>query len=171
MGYNVSTWYQDSRAVIVDRYGDDADLFCDILAATSPRKQVRANWLLAVRTFGSYKKTGGYNKTGMMKAHWMNVDRALDGTPLSGYKVPAFAANLRGDLERVTIDTWVLVYYGIQQPNIRRKEYYRMEKAMQMLARRRSMKPAEYQAMIWCKAVIAAGRTPYSYVDAAKGVF
>jgi thermostable 8-oxoguanine DNA glycosylase len=64
-----------------------------------------------------------------------------------------------------------MVYYGFKQLRIRRKEYYRMEKAMQMLARQRGMQPAEYQAMIWCKAVTSAGRTPYSYVDAAKGGF
>jgi hypothetical protein len=167
----MSKWYQDSRAVIVGLYGDDADLFCDILAATSPRKQVRANWNLAVRIYNSFKRTGWFNKTGMMKAHWMNVERVLSGEPLQGYKVPAFAANLKGDLERVTIDTWVLYYYKLKQHQIRRKEYYRMEKAIQMLARHRDMRPAEYQAMIWVKAVLSVGKTPYSYADAANGVF
>jgi hypothetical protein len=146
-------------------------LFCDLLAATSPRKQVKANWNLAVRIMDEVKINGRYKRYGMMKAHWMNVDRALAGEPLSGYKVPAFAANLKGDLQRVTIDTWVMAYFGLKQVQIRRKEYYRMEKAIQMLARHRGMKPAEYQAMIWCKAVTKAGRTPYSYVDAAKGGF
>ena len=164
----MSTWYQDSRAIIVDRFGDDADLFCDILAATSPRKQVRANWNLAVRIYDAVQDRGTYGTKGMMRAHIHNVDRALNREPLSGYKVPAFAANLRGDLERVTIDTWILSYFGLKQDRIRRAEYFRMEKAIQMLARHRGMKPAEYQAMIWCKAVERAGRTPYSYVDAAE---
>ncbi len=164
----MNTWYQDSRAVIVERFGDDADMFCDILAATSPRKQVKANWNLAVKILREYKSTGSYFRRGMMKSHWMNVDRALKGEPLSGYKVPAFAANLRGDLERVTIDTWVLSFFRLKQYQIRRAEYFRMEKAIQMLARHRGMKPAEYQAMIWCKAVERAGRTPYSYADAAN---
>jgi hypothetical protein len=167
----MSTWYQDSRQLIEHLYDEDADMFCDLLAATSPRKQVKANWNLAVRIYDEVKNTGTYNTRGMMRCHVMNVDRALNGEPLHGYKVPAFAANLRGDLERVTIDVWVMVYYGLKQGQIRRKEYYRMEKAIQMLARRRGYKPAEYQAMIWCKAVTMAGRTPYSYVDAYKGAF
>ena len=167
----MNTWYQDSRAVIVKRFGDDADLFCDILAATSPRKQVKANWNLAVRIYESFKKGNEYSKTGMMPNHILNTDRALAGEPLHGYKVPAFAANLRGDLERVSIDTWTLYYFGLQQSMIRRKEYFRMEKAIQMLACHRGMKPAEYQAMIWCKAVERAGKTPVSYADCVKGAF
>ena len=167
----MSSWYQDSRAIIVERFGDDADLFCDILAATSPRKQVRANWNLAVRIYNSFKKGNEYSKTSMMPAHILNTDRALAGEPLHGWKVPAFAANLRGDLERVTIDSWTLFYFGLKQNRIRRKEYYHMEKAIQMLARHRGMRPAEYQAMIWAKAVSSVGKIPYSYADAANGVF
>ena len=46
-------WYTDCRTAIILKYGDDADLFCDILAATSPRKQVKANWNLAERVFNA----------------------------------------------------------------------------------------------------------------------
>lgn len=161
-------WYKDSRQVIEQLYGDDADMFCDLLAATSPRKQVKVNWKMAVTIFDEYKETGRINCEGVMRSHQSNVIRAIYGLPLSGWKVPAFAANLKGDMERVTIDTWTLRYFGLKQNRIRGKEYFRMEKALQKMARRRGMKPAEYQAIIWVKAIIAAGRTPYSYVDAVE---
>ncbi len=160
-------WYSDSRKTIEKIFGDDADLFCDLLAATSPRKQVKVNWNLAKRIYQEYKNTGDFDDKGLLLCHILNVERALAREPLHGYKVPAFAANLKGNMNRVTIDMWVLYYFGLQQSRIRYKEYYRMEAAIQKMARRRNMKPAEYQAMIWCKAVTKAGRTPVSYKDVA----
>jgi len=160
-----TNWYKDSRQIIEKLYGDDADMFCDILAATSPRKQVKVNWDIAQNIYERYKHDGYIDYQGLMGSHIPNVLRAIYREPLHGYKVPAFAANLKGDMNRVSIDTWTIRYFGIKQREIRRKEYYRLEKAIQLLAKHRGMKPAEYQAIIWCEAVIKAGRTPVSYAD------
>ena len=159
MNNPASNWYTDSRQAIKQLYGDDADMFCDILAATSPQKQVSVNWDIAQNIYERYKHDGYIDCQGLMGSHIPNVLRAIYREPLHGYKVPAFAANLKGDLNRCTIDIWTLRYFGLQQKRIRRKEYYRLE------AQHRGMKPAEYQAMIWCKAVTAAGRTPVSYAN------
>ncbi len=161
-------WYSESRKIIEKIFGDDADLFCNLLAATSPRKQVKVNWDLARHIYERYKHDGYIDCSGVMSTQIPNVLRALYGEPLSGYKVVAFAANLKSDMNRVTIDIWTLRYFGLKQSRIRRKEYYRMEAAIQKMARRRNMKPAEYQAMIWCKAVTKAGKTPVSYKDVAN---
>ncbi len=160
-------WYSESRKTIETIFGDDADMFCDLLAATSPRKQVKANWNVARDIYERYKHDGYIDCSGIMSSMIPNVLRALYRESLSGYKVPAFAANLKGDLNRVTLDVWTLRYFGMKQDMIRRKEYFRLEAAIQKMARRRGMKPAEYQAMIWCKAVTKAGRTPVSYKDVA----
>ena len=165
MNSPASNWYKDSRQVIEKLYGDDADMFCDILAATSPRKQVKVNWDIAQHIYERYKHDGYIDCQGIMPNMVPNVLRAIYGEPLSGYKVPAFAANLKGDMNRVSIDTWTIRYFGITQREIRRKEYYRLEKAIQLLAKHRGMLPAEYQAMIWCKAVTKAGKMPVSYAD------
>ncbi len=160
-------WYLDSRKTIETIFGDDADMFCDLLAATSPRKQVKANWNVARDIYERYKHDGYIDCSGIMRTMIPNVLRALYREPLSGYKVPAFAANLKGDMDRVTLDIWTLRYFGLRQTYIRRKEYFRLEVAIQKMARRRGMKPAEYQAIIWCKAVTKAGRIPVSYKDVA----
>ncbi len=165
MNNPASNWYTDSRQAIKQLYGDDADMFCDILAATSPQKQVSVNWDIAQNIYERYKHDGYIDCQGLMGSHIPNVLRALYREPLHGYKVPAFAANLKGDMNSVTIDRWTLRYFGLKQNKIRRKEYYRLEKAIQLLAKHRGMLPAEYQAMIWCKAVTAAGKTPVSYAD------
>ena len=165
MNNPASNWYTDSRQVIEQLYGDAADMFCDILAATSPRKQVKVNWDISQNIYERYKHDGYIDCQGLMGSHIPNVLRAIYREPLHGYKVPAFAANLKGDLNRVSIDTWTIRYFGITQKQIRRKEYYRLEAAIQKMAKRRNMLPAEYQAVIWCKAVTAAGRIPVSYAD------
>ena len=88
-------WYADARAEIEFQYGDDADLFCDLLAATSPRKQVRANWRLAKRVYESRsfahilltEQTSDWlGLLGVMSSQVPNVIRALNGEPLSGPK-------------------------------------------------------------------------------------
>ena len=165
MTKTAQNWYTDSRQVIEQLYGDDADMFYDLLAATSPRKQVKANWDIAQHIYERYKHDGYIDCQGLMGSHIPNVLRAIHREPLHGYKVPAFAANLKGDMNRVTIDLWVLRYFGLKQKRIRRKEYYRLEKAIQLLAKHRGMLPAEYQAMVWYEAITKAGRTPVSYAD------
>ena len=162
-----TNWYTESRQVIEELYGEDADMFCDLLAAVSPRKQVKANWDIARHIYERYKIDGYIDCQGLMGSYIPNVLRALYREPLHGYKVPAFAANLKGDMNRVTVVRWTLRYFGLQQSRIRRKEYYRLEAAIQKMARRRGMEPAEYQAMIWCKAVTRAGKIPVSYKDVA----
>lgn len=165
MSKKAANWYTDSRQVIEKLYGKDADMFCDLLAATSPRKQVSVNWDIAQHIYERYKHDGYIDCQGLMGSHIPNVLRAIYGEPLHGWKVPAFAANLKGDLNRVTIDRWILKYFNLKQIRIRWSEYYRLEKAIQKMAKRRGLKPAEYQAIIWRKAVITAKKTPVSYAD------
>jgi hypothetical protein len=156
-------WYSDSRKVIEQIFGDDADLFCDILAATSPRKQVKSNWNVSVRIYESFKGGGGIPKRGLMPCHIGNIERALRGEPLSGLKVSAFAANLKGDLDRVTIDIWVLRFLKIPKDKLTDKQYLILERDITARAKRRGMKPAQYQAEIWAKVQRQWGKSPRSY--------
>jgi len=158
-------WYTESRATIEKLFGDDADLFCDLLAATSPRKQVKANWRVALRVYNAYKAGTEIPRTGLMPAHTQNVMRALRGHELSGPKVSAFAANLKGDHSRVTIDVWVLRYFKIGKKRITAKQYIELEKKIQRLARRHKLSPAAYQAKIWRESMRRAGRKPISYTS------
>jgi hypothetical protein len=163
-------WYQKCRAEIEKRYGDDADLFCDLLAATSPRKHVKSNWKLAVRIYEKYKKDGPAfcaepeTQPGVMPCHYKNIFRALNGEPLSGRKVRAFAANLRGDLDQVTIDVWTARFFGFEK--ITDKVYTRCVQVIRATAGYTGQKPAEVQAEIWCEAMRAAGRKPKSFISA-----
>jgi len=160
----MKTWYKDARREIEFHFGQDADLFCDLLAATSPRKQVRANWRLAKQIYESHKN-GQIDWRGCMPCHKANVLRAFAGKPLSGQKVRAFAANLRGNLEEVTVDVWIGRYFGIDK--ITTKWYNAIVAKIKCMARSQNMKPAELQAILWGQALRIAGREPKSFLGAA----
>lgn len=158
-----NNWYQQARELIESEYGDDWELFADLLAATSPRKQVKANWRLAVRIFDSHI-AGEVDYSGTLPCHRPNINRALNGEELSGRKVRAFAANLRGDLDVCTIDVWMGRYFGYE--TITKAAYDAIEETVKMMAKREGCKPAEMQAEIWCRAIQAEGRTPKSFLAA-----
>lgn len=170
----MNNWYQRVREEIEAQYGDDADLFCNLLAACSPRKQVQANWNLADRV---YKSRGSFRllrtvrtlnwlrNLGVMSSQVPNVIRALNGEELSGPKVRAFAANLKGDMSQVTVDVWMLKLFGFEKPSVpARAEVidYVIKAAEEM-----GCEPAEMQAEMWEFSVRGAGREPKSFVAAA----
>ncbi len=161
-------WYTSARRTIETLYGDDADLFCDILAATSPRKQVRANWNVAVRILTAYKNGETIPEKSLLPNHRGNLKRTFRGEELSGPKVQAFAANLKGDFNRVTIDIWVLRFFGIKKNKITPKQYIALEKAIQKLAKNRGLLPARYQAEIWERSMSNVGRKPISYTSVSE---
>lgn len=176
---NPKNWYRDCGNAIRKEFGNDADLFIDILAATSPRKQITANWRLAMRIYHVWnswpmflrydvekfiKFMGADNlMTGTLPAHRKNIIRALQRKELSGNKVRAFAANLKGDLDAVTIDVWVCRWYGITG-TLTNKKYDEIADRIRNSAYSQGYKPAEYQAMIWCWAIEQAERTPKSFL-------
>ena len=172
----MNNWYSRVREEIEAQYGDDADLFCDLLAATSPRKQVGANWKLAAKVYCWWKDAppisarhvaipGVIADLGVMQSMRPNVIRALRGEELSGPKVRAFAANLKGDMSQVTVDVWMLRLFDYDKPTEKhRKEVvdYVIRAAAEL-----GCEPAECQAEMWEHSVRRAGREPKSYLVAA----
>ena len=178
---NPKNWYKLCGDSIRKEFGADADLFIDLLAATSPRKQVSANWRLAMRVYHVWKTNPSlrYFSTfadkheiitwqnnlmqGTLPAHRPNIIRALQRQPLSGNKVRAFAANLKGDYEQVTLDVWMCRHYGYPQ-TLTDKKYAELSAIVRTEAAAAGMLPAEYQAMIWHETIRAYGRKPRSYL-------
>lgn len=152
------SWYFKAHHKIIDKFGLDSDLFCRILAACSPRKQVLANWRMAHRVY--YKSRLGLSPftTGMMPCHKGNVVKALLGKDLSGRKVSNFYHNLIGDWNSVTIDSWTMRYFGIEKDRIIDKQYLELENRIKRIARYHHVFPCQVQATAWCLSVLNAGR-------------
>lgn len=177
---NAKNWYKDCGDAIRKEFGRDADLFIDILAATSPRKQIKANWRLAMRIYHIWTTKNvvleGWDNNdifaqnlfaGTLPAHRYNIMRALKGEPLSGNKVRAFAANLKGDLEQVVIDVWMqrALSPGLKEGRtLTNQEYKRLANIIAYEAEAQDMKPAEWQAIVWCGAREQAGKKPRSFL-------
>jgi len=158
-------------------FGEDAELFSDLLAATSPRNQVKRNWRQAKRVLKIWKKTGDADKATafLMKTLVPNVKRALNRERLHGEKVNRFAKNLKGDYECVTIDIWMCRAYGIESKRLDTKLYKKLESKIKREAEKLGIQPASYQAIIWCKIRECSGLGFRSFMglinDEAQGVF
>lgn len=162
-----SNWYADIRAEIVKRFGDDADLFCDLLAATSPRSNVKKNWRSASQLYAFWKQTGQIAESALiMRTHRPNVERAFKREPLSGEKVRRFAANLKGSSACVTIDVWMCRHYGVDRKNLTPDIYAALERRVICEAEAAGIPPADYQAKIWQETRMAHGKRPVSFMDA-----
>jgi len=158
-------------------YGDDWELFVDILAATSPRMAAKKNWRMATEIVAAYRhrdvKPAAFGDVlgRLMPAHLINVIRALQGRPINGPKVSRFAANLKGDLSVVTIDVWICKAYGIPHTALTPRLYVRLEKAIRRDAKACNATPAGYQAVIWYAVRRKAGLRDRSFISVYREIF
>lgn len=164
---SVGEWYDDIIRYIRQSY-DDPVLFVGLLAATSPRKRVSDNWKLANRIYREHKAGKPYTRTGLMPCHIGNIDRALSGQELSGPKVRAFQENLSGNPNCVTVDVWIMRYYGKDTNSPTTREYREIERDIVRQARRFNTSPAVIQAIFWSIARYNAGLSPSSFTGETK---
>ena len=134
-------WYTQSAKAISNVFGPDAPRFAALLAALSPQTSVQQNLQNAVAVWAAWDKAGRptdeaaitklmsesvfpgnnrLNEVGVLPAWIPNTVRALstetpDTLTLSGPKVDSFAANLRGETNRVTLDSWMANFALVNQ--------------------------------------------------------
>ncbi len=152
-------WYEDTFYNIqnimhvYDDSGEDSDaltyLFIDLLAATSPRCNIVRNTFLTSQIFGFINEGLLCKITNKFEAHLNNICRALLGLPLSGQKVESFQANLLGDKNAVTVDTWIMKVFNKDHDAPSAKEYEEIEKATRRIAKEYNVTPAHMQAALW----------------------
>lgn len=161
-------WYFRAHDYIRTRYGADAELFIDLLSATSPRVSVKKNWKAANALLEHWKRTGEIDRSAIpMRTHYPNVERAFRGIPLSGDKVSRFARNLKGDWGCVTIDVWICKHYGVEQKRLTPKRYRELEQKIKRAAAYHGVFPCEYQATIWQLERMCQGFKPTSFLASA----
>ena len=149
------TWYQDCSKTINSRFKNPG-LFIRLLAATSPRKSVIANWRLAELMYNQIISGTLPDLSRALPAHRKNILRAMADVPLSGTKVSAFAENLSGNLMSITIDIWIERGY----PD---KTHAEIENRIRRGSKRLKIKPAEYQAIVWTRVRLKYGKKPVSF--------
>lgn len=122
-------WYQNSAAALSESFGPEAPRFAALLAALSPQQGVEANLASALSMWEAWTSAGRPTDPRRIKILLNQVGRAQPGggelparipnavralttadpsqLVLSGPKVFSFHRNLIGDVNRVTLDTWM----------------------------------------------------------------
>ena len=148
-------WYRNSFDTINRYFGDNSELFIDILSATSPRVSVKYNVIFALRAYNNI--TSGYEvwRKGQIKfglAHPIiekNLRRISHGEKLSGRKVNDFRKALLGDGTRVVVDVWMLRVFGLNKKSPCESDYDFIEYKVSKIARLLNMEACEVQACLW----------------------
>ncbi len=156
---DAASWYDETFANIQnimsvdDDSGEDSDqlayLFIDLLAATSPQTNIVRNTFLTAQLFAYINDAILCKMPMKFEAHLNNVCRALLGLPLSGQKVEAFQANLRGDQNAVTVDVWMMRVFNRDSDAPSAKEYEDLTAATRKVAKQYGVAPAQMQAALW----------------------
>lgn len=146
-----ATWYDeagDLARTLADRHNLSVEEVAGVIAALSPR----TTWSRNVAGTIALLEHGGdeARRFGCIGA---NVDRAegvIQGVPLNGPKTRAFAANIAGDREAVTVDVWACRVADLDETLLSRKGAYdAVAHAYRLAARRRGVDPATMQATTW----------------------
>jgi len=167
-------WYANSYAQVEHLFGEHARLFCALLAATSPRIHVQRNWRFAVRLLKGYLRGHNPDYRELLPCHIPNIKRAFAGEELSGYKVNSFYHNLIGDADHVTIDTWMLVFFGITELKVQNRimnakfRYNQYAEKIRRYADIFSLTAMELQAIIWTGTRADAGYRPVSFYSVGQ---
>lgn len=152
-------WYARAAAALKTLFGDDAARFVGVLSATSPQQKVRDNLRMTFRVWDEWLRRGRPTEGDFS---WLRpivkMGGRMSGTEESlvtgrlerELKVGSFNANLLGDLEQVTLDTWMAKAFQVAQQIFGTKAGYTAFTAMtRAVAKDMGWAPAEVQETVW----------------------
>jgi len=152
--YLGSVWYHEGQSMCRElalEHGITLEQAATVLAAFSPMTPWDRNVFLATEFINGRKVATLGNNIRM-------AEKGIVGgiATLKGKKTNAFARNLSGDLNAVTIDTWMIKAAGIvrepgKKKGINDTEYNTLALALTNVAKANNMPPAVVQAIIWCQ--------------------
>lgn len=148
------TWYGEAGTLaenMAGAHGLTVEVTASVLAALSPRTTWSRNVIGAAALLN-----GGAEAARAVGCIGANVDRAVrcltdgyDGLG-NGPKTHAFARNIAGDREAVTVDVWACRVADLDETLLSRKGAYdAIAHAYRLAARRRGVDPATMQATTW----------------------
>jgi len=144
-------WYTNSNKAIKDKFGDNTDLFINILASTSQRNSVGFNVKVATKTLIYHKNNIPIKfKFGIAsKQIEKNIDRCFNNEPLGGQKINAFAKALKGDLNSIVIDTWIMHVFNLRRKSPTSCDIRQIKTIINKISKEIELRPAEIQACLW----------------------
>jgi hypothetical protein len=154
-GKHGMNWYEGTAKWADRTFGADADMFLRFLAATSADPQNEAGATMALKAYSQWKM--GMPFDGMRsKSMVMNLERASRGNPFGGDKVDSYYRALRGDVDAVVLDRWMMRALGFKNAStvgnagaLGGTQYKMFSAIVRDLAEQAKMTPRQYQAAIW----------------------
>lgn len=165
--YYARNWYRDDIKHINETF-EDSRLFAALLAATSPRVSVSRSYKLSIRIYRQFKAGQAIDYSGILPAAIGNIKRALSGQELSGPKVRSFYQNLIGNENAVTIDVWMLKFFGIPNKGLTKKQYQKLADKIRRYAKKVGLTASELQAILWTYTRKQENRKNISYSRISK---
>jgi hypothetical protein len=159
----------DALVQSAPRYFQEGDRqkFTNFLASLSPQQSVKMNLQEALHTWSKYVDMGrpeGKPLENMLKKELTikgskvpNAMKALAGEDLwptldknEYFKVPSFAENLKGFMDKVTSDGWQAAFAGLDAKALKSAQsYHPLSVLTRAAAKQLGWEPAQAQAAIW----------------------
>lgn len=143
-------WYDeasDLTLVLAGETGRTVTQAAEVIAALSPRTIWSRNVAGATALMLHDEALVGLLSRNVEMAR--RIIKGEEGV-LKGPKTRAFAANIAGDRERVTVDVWAARAVDVDEDLLTRSGVYAaVEHAYRLAARRRGVEPATMQATVW----------------------
>lgn len=142
-----ANWYNEAQGIAKQfaiRHDTTLSKAAGIIAAFSPRTKWASNVLNAeLFLCGENVPTLGNN----IRMATNVIENGISA--LKGRKTNSFAKNIAGNLDVVTIDTWMIRAAGYDRQDSNKSMYDLMESVIIDLAIDYNVKPAHLQALIW----------------------
>ena len=124
-------------------------------AAEMSHLSPRAKWDKNVASAALFAATGERMR-GVMSGPFGRAVKASNASDPMGtfgpkaHKTRAFAANLAGDMNAVTVDVWIARAVGVTERELKLVGVYdRIAKAFRKVAAKHGLEPAQLQAIVW----------------------
>lgn len=150
---SASTWYDEAREVALEvarNLGSTLEVGASVVAAFSPRQTWGRNVINALSF------SNGEHVPGLANNMTMAQNSLLFGfDALKGQKTNAFARNIAGDTDAVTIDVWMIRAAGFDAAKgVNKSEYNLLADCVREVAKAFGIAPSVMQALIW---IVARG--------------
>lgn len=146
--YQGSVWYTEAQQYaheLAITYDIPLEVAASVIASFSPRNRWAHNVFLAAEFLaGNPVATLGNN----IRMATKSLEKGFDA--LKGQKTNAFARNIAGDLNAVTIDTWMIKAANLDNSKgVNKTQYNSLSVAITNVANMYRIPPAVMQAIIW----------------------
>lgn len=146
-------WYADAELVAHEMVGifasrgihADVEICASVIAGFSPRNRWSRNVMQALNFAHGFDNYVGLKNNLRMAENAMT----LGFDALKGLKTNAFARNIAGDDEAVTIDVWMMRAAGLISDSPNKTQYRELSEACREIATELRMTPRATQALIW----------------------